>query len=202
MPLRRLKAVQRRQQLIEVATRLFAQRGCDATTTAAIAHAAGVTEPILYRHFDDKQDLFIAIIHEMSRHTLEHWRELISGIKDPAEQIRVVAQAFPAHLKRCDDAYHVIHGALSCCRDKKVKAAMKEHYRDVEEFFSSIVRAGQASGQFNPNLDARASAWQMINIGIGYAMVAQNLPGFGHFSVDAAIEFVLRGLSPQNKRRT
>jgi len=195
--------VQRRQQLIEVATRLFAQRGCDATTTAAIAHAAGITEPILYRHFDDKQDLFIAIIREMSRHTLEHWHSLIAGAPGPAHQIRAVAKAFPAHLKRCNDAYHVIHGALlSCCRDRKVKAAMREHYRKVEEFFCSIVRAGQEKGLFNPNLDPRASAWQMINIGIGYAMIAQNLPSFGHFSVDAAIDFVLLGLSPTEKRRS
>ena len=43
----RLKAPQRREQLIEVATKLFARNGYEATTTAAIALAAGVTEPIL-----------------------------------------------------------------------------------------------------------------------------------------------------------
>ena len=40
----RLKAPQRREQLIEVATKLFARNGYEATTTAAIALAAGVTE--------------------------------------------------------------------------------------------------------------------------------------------------------------
>src|SRR5687768_7683292 len=54
-PMPRLKAAQRREQLISVATRLFAERGYEATTTAAIAEAAGVTEPILYRHFHNKQ---------------------------------------------------------------------------------------------------------------------------------------------------
>ncbi len=57
----RLKAPQRREQLISVATRQFAKFGYDATTTDAIAKAAGVTEPILYRHFGSKQELFIAI---------------------------------------------------------------------------------------------------------------------------------------------
>ena len=58
----RLKAPQRREQLIEVATKLFARNGYEATTTAAIALAAGVTEPILYRHFKSKQELFVAIV--------------------------------------------------------------------------------------------------------------------------------------------
>ena len=62
----RLKAPQRREQLIEVATKLFAKSGYDATTTADIAKAAGVTEPILYRHFESKQELFIAIVRDVS----------------------------------------------------------------------------------------------------------------------------------------
>ena len=63
----RLKAPQRREQLIAVATKQFGKFGYDATTTAAIADAAGVTEPILYRHFGSKQELFIAITRESRR---------------------------------------------------------------------------------------------------------------------------------------
>src|SRR5881296_2838113 len=76
-PMRRLKAPQRREQLIEVATKLFAKWGYEATTTAAIAEAAGVTEPILYRHFDSKQELFVAIVRSVSEQTLRHWAEIL-----------------------------------------------------------------------------------------------------------------------------
>src|SRR6186997_1889035 len=74
----RLKAPQRREQLIEVATKLFARGGYEATTTAAIALAAGVTEPILYRHFKSKQELFVAITRAMSKQTLASWAALIT----------------------------------------------------------------------------------------------------------------------------
>src|SRR3954447_18385945 len=97
--MRRLKAPQRREQLIEVATKLFAKWGYDVTTTAAIAEAAGVTEPILYRHFDSKQELFVAIVRSVSALTMDHWREVIGGIKDPAEQIRRIAEEFPDHIR-------------------------------------------------------------------------------------------------------
>src|SRR6187401_3601331 len=107
----RLKAAQRREQLIEVATKLFARSGYEATTTAAIAEAAGVTEPILYRHFKSKQELFVAIVSEMSDQTMQQWRALIEDVTDPAERIRKICEAIPDHMKRLSDAYHVLHGA-------------------------------------------------------------------------------------------
>src|SRR5882757_1698979 len=126
----RLKAPQRREQLIEVATKLFAKLGYEATTTASIAEAAGVTEPILYRHFKNKQDLFVAITRTVSEQTLSSWAMLIKQGADPAEQIRLIASEFPAHLKQLADAYHVIHGALATSRDKKVLAVLRELYAD------------------------------------------------------------------------
>jgi AcrR family transcriptional regulator len=53
----RLPAAQRRQALIETAQRVFSEGTYRGTTTAEIARAAGVSEPILYRHFASKRDL-------------------------------------------------------------------------------------------------------------------------------------------------
>src|SRR3954447_9623532 len=141
----RLKAPQRREQLMEVATKLFARNGYEATTTAAIALAAGVTEPILYRHFKSKQELFVAIVKAVSEQTMQHWQELIAGIDDPAEQIRRIAAEMPDHMTNLADAYHVLHGALATSRDKKVIAVMREHYVQIEKFFSKVVSEGQKS---------------------------------------------------------
>src|SRR5438876_9113929 len=98
--MRRLKAPQRREQLIEVGTKIFAKWGYNATTTAAIAEAAGVTEPILYRHFKSKQELFVAITREVSTKTMKNWHHLIDPISDPTEQLRAIAAAFPDHIRR------------------------------------------------------------------------------------------------------
>src|SRR5882724_10337895 len=135
----RLKAPERREQLIEVATKLFAKHGYEATTTAAIAEAAGVTEPILYRHFKSKQEMFVAIVRAMSDHTMRQWRQLIEGVTDPAERIRRVASEYPSHIQKLSDAYHVLHGALSTSRDPKVLKVVREHYDQIEEFFVGII---------------------------------------------------------------
>lgn len=59
---RRLPPAQRRALIIEAAGRLFAERGFDATRLDEIAAAAGVTKPILYRHFTDKNALYVALL--------------------------------------------------------------------------------------------------------------------------------------------
>lgn len=61
-PTPRLSAPQRRDQLIEVAVDLFSRKGFNGTTTREIAAAAGVTEAVIFRHFETKEDLYTAII--------------------------------------------------------------------------------------------------------------------------------------------
>src|SRR5690349_8708701 len=57
---KRLKADERREQLLQTAAVCFSNTGLRATTMAAIAEAAGVSEPVLYDHFPDKESLFRA----------------------------------------------------------------------------------------------------------------------------------------------
>jgi len=53
----RLKGPQRRELLEDAAAQLFANRGYEATTVEQICAAAGVSKPMLYRHFESKQEL-------------------------------------------------------------------------------------------------------------------------------------------------
>ena len=190
----RLKAAQRREQLIEVATKLFAKTGYDGTPTFEIAKAAGVTEPILYRHFKSKQELFVAIVREVSNRTLEEWQALTQDVADPAEKLRVISASLPDHMKRLSDYYHVLHGALATSRDKKVLAVMREHYQQIEDFFAEIVADGQKSGPFRSDVTPKAAAWQFIFAGIGYAMVALNLGPMDKELIREVIDALVRGV--------
>jgi AcrR family transcriptional regulator len=58
----RMCADDRRLQIVQVAVRLFSERGFRGTTTKEIAQAAGVSEAIIFRHFATKEDLYTAII--------------------------------------------------------------------------------------------------------------------------------------------
>ena len=58
----RMSAEDRKLQILRVAVSLFSQRGFGGTTTKEIAHAAGVSEAMVFRHFATKQELYSEIL--------------------------------------------------------------------------------------------------------------------------------------------
>jgi AcrR family transcriptional regulator len=58
----RLSASERREAIVHAAQPLFAQRGFEGVTTREVAEAAGVSEALLYRHFDSKAALYAAVL--------------------------------------------------------------------------------------------------------------------------------------------
>jgi AcrR family transcriptional regulator len=193
MAMGRLKAPQRREQLLAVAVKLFARWGYSATTTAAIAEAAGVTEPILYRHFRGKQELYIAAVSAAARTALEIWQSMIDGIDDPAGQLRTIASRFAGHVLEQGDHYHLLHGALATSRDRRVVAVLREFFTGAEQFFEGLFARGQARRVFRQDLDARNLAWQLIYAGTGFAMIVLNLGDDGRFVVQSAVDSLVAG---------
>jgi AcrR family transcriptional regulator len=91
-----------RQRVIEdAATELFARRGYTTTTVEDIVRAAGVTKPMLYRHFESKRELCIALLER-------HREELVAaplGVFDPRAddrrgQLVAMIEAWLEHTRR------------------------------------------------------------------------------------------------------
>ncbi|MCS7033302.1 MAG: TetR/AcrR family transcriptional regulator [Phycisphaerae bacterium] len=190
----RMKAHQRREQLIATAIRVFARSGYDGTTTAQIARAAGVTEPILYRHFRSKQELFAAIVGVVSSAAVRHLAQVAEGEPDPAQRIRKLCAAMPDHIRRMADAYHVLHGALTHSRDRRVIHVLRKHYRTMHRVFRDVIRQGQVAGTFRRNMCAKNAAWHIVMSGLGYATLSLNLDLIDRPTINETIEEFLLGL--------
>jgi AcrR family transcriptional regulator len=63
----RIPAGERRQQILELATELFARQGYQGTTTREIAQKVQVNEAIIFRHFPTKEELYWAVIENQIR---------------------------------------------------------------------------------------------------------------------------------------
>lgn len=61
-PVRRMRRADRREQILDAATRAFARAGFAATSLDDVAGEAGLTRVMLYRHFESKADLYRAIL--------------------------------------------------------------------------------------------------------------------------------------------
>ena len=83
-----------RGQLIEVATRLFAEHGYEGTSIEAVLSAAGVSRGALYHHFPGKEALFEAVVVAVSDQVTVDLTAAVSGCTDPLDAMRTAALAW------------------------------------------------------------------------------------------------------------
>jgi AcrR family transcriptional regulator len=77
---KRLPGGRRRLQILKVAEAQFASTGLHATTTLALAKAAGISEPILYVHFGSKESLFKEVVEDNVETRLAALRDRLASI--------------------------------------------------------------------------------------------------------------------------
>lgn len=83
-----------RDQLIEVATRLFAERGYEDASIEAVLSAAGVSRGALYHHFAGKDALFEAVVASVEQRVNIEMAAAIGAVRDPIAVIRAGALAW------------------------------------------------------------------------------------------------------------
>ena len=105
---KRLPTEERRATIVEAAGRLFGERGYDATRLDDIAAAAGVTKPILYRHFDTKRALYLALL-ERHRDDLASFAAMIDAEGGTAdERLRAVLEVWLTYVEAHSYAWRML----------------------------------------------------------------------------------------------
>src|SRR5438874_13323051 len=75
------------RHIAQVAARLFAARGYDATPVRAIVEAAGVTKPTLYYHYGSKEGLAQALLTEPISRLNDNLRKILDGPGDAVSKL-------------------------------------------------------------------------------------------------------------------
>ena len=167
-----MPAAQRRGQLLDVAAALFAERGYARTTTAELARAAGVTEPIIYRHFASKRDLFVALIERTGEQTLELWSRTLADAQDPRERL---TRLLGANVMVTDEtgraAYRVITQSITEVDDPEIRNALDGHFHQLHTFLCAEIVHGQEERRVGRRFDAEVIAWILIDLALGYGLL-------------------------------
>jgi TetR/AcrR family transcriptional regulator len=163
----RLPAEARRAAVLDTASRVFARCSYRGATTAEIAREAGVTEPILYRHFASKQALYLACIESAWLRVREAWGEAVAVEPDPRAWTRAMANAFiDFKEQRSAVAQLWLQALTESGDDPEIRRYLRKHLRDVHGFVAEVMRRCQAAGAIAADRDPRAEAWIFIAVGL------------------------------------
>jgi AcrR family transcriptional regulator len=124
-PERRLVAAGRRAVIEGAAARLFAQRGYNATTVEDIVSEAGVSKPMLYRHFESKRELHMKLLErrrdELAAAALDVY---IAGEGHRHERLVAMAEAWFAHVEQHPETSRMLF--QDAIGDPEIEALQRE----------------------------------------------------------------------------
>jgi AcrR family transcriptional regulator len=156
----RLPAHARRQALVDTALVVFGEGSYRGTTTAEIARRAGVSEPILYRHFASKRDLYLACIDEAWRRLRAQWEETMAT-EPPENWVGAMSKSYICLREAKPGALADLwmQAVVEAGDDPEVRRFLRRRMREVHDYMAEVIRKVQAAGVINPDRDAEAEAW-------------------------------------------
>lgn len=192
----RLRRAERKRQLLAQAKQLFVTLGYQHTTTEKIAQAAGVTEPVLYRHFASKKALFLEVLQEIRQATLQRWETETKTVANPLEKLNAVVDLFVGSTREQALEIRIMHRTLIESDDDEIVACLRAFYLDSEKFMSQILRETQDAGLFREDFDPRVGAWELIRSALGFTLTQPlSIPLYDDESYQQkAIDCLLRGM--------
>jgi AcrR family transcriptional regulator len=131
----KLPAVQRREQLLESAHRLFIQKGYRGTSTEEIARNAGLTKGALYFHFKNKEDILFGLIKMIVNDYQVTMENSVSGKHiDPADIVEMsLKYKGRAHVREFKSVLDIWVQAM---RVPRIRKFINENYRRQIKFIS------------------------------------------------------------------
>lgn len=167
----RMRAKDRRRQLLKIAADLFARRGYRGATTAELARLAGITEPILYRHFEHKLDLFVSVIDDAGEQIISSWRNGLEGLDNPQSRLSALLAGNPATGRPGRGSYRVILCAMAEARhNPAIGAAVRTHLTAMHAFLAAEIVQLQTTGAVRRDQAPQALARLLISVLIGGEM--------------------------------
>jgi AcrR family transcriptional regulator len=170
----RLPAAERRLAIVDAALRVFSEGSYAGATTAQIAREAGVSEPILYRHFASKRDLYAACLDEAWRRVRTRIDERMEEL-GPAEGWRAIGPATMREMKVLVPSLWM-QAITEAGQDPEIRKHVRGHMREVHDYFAHVLRSVQADGGIEADRDVDAEAWIFV-AGTLLVAVADRLGG-------------------------
>jgi len=190
-------------RILQEANRLFCGRGYEATSVREIVEAAGVTKPVLYYYFKNKQDLFVSIIRTAFETVDKNLEEACTdGDLDLAERLGAINGAYAEFAQSQPDLVRFVHAV-----------AFSQHYDDLFDFvgqwrislelIGGVFHQAQETGEIRSDIPAGELAFHYMSVVLGAMRALVYCPDLVDTEAiqDAVVRLFLEGVrvNPESK---
>lgn len=172
------KNVSRRDELLQIATRLFMEKGYQATSMQDIAKEMGIQKPSLYHYITSKDDILREIVDITMNKLIESIEAIVFSEGNPVEKLERIIDS---HLKLICENLEFFTVSLREINPVNAKGFWSHvvFLRDkYESYVRSILALGKKEGYFKEDIDEKLA---------GFALLG-------------SVNWVIRWYSPQGER--
>jgi TetR/AcrR family fatty acid metabolism transcriptional regulator len=157
------RRVQSRKRILEAAHEVFFRDGFMAANLDDVAQRAGVAKGTLYRYFESKAELYVAVLARDGAIFEQKLRDTVSPAFTPAEQIRRTGRFYLEHWTQNREYFQIFWAIENQSMIGGVPTAVIEEVTKLWEqclqILAGIIERGVRQGVFRP-----CDAWQMANV--------------------------------------
>jgi AcrR family transcriptional regulator len=133
----RKSATERRDEILDAAVVEFAAHGLDGGSTEAIAKAAGISQPYVFRLFGTKKQLFMAAVERCLRGTLEMFHTASAGLSGE-EALQAIGEAYTERLAVDPTYLRAQMQSYAACDDAEIREVVRRGFGELVEYAERV----------------------------------------------------------------
>lgn len=195
----REKSAQKKEAILDVAVRLFLEKGYSDTSTSDVCREAGISKPSLYHFFKSKRHLFYSCHMRAIHQDLKPFLEQASAMSDPDRRIRFMIREFTKIICKDPELKVLIHETMTIKDQyfKKIRDVWKDHYLLLKATIAELQDKGSIPADLKPSRVTLfllgMMTWITFWLDYGRTREADDV-------AETALQFALNGLSYKNRR--
>lgn len=168
-----LPADERRAATVEAVIDLAAEQNPSDITTTAIAQRMGLTQGALFRHFPTKDAILEAVMAWVAKHLLDRVDKAAKGLTSPMAALEAIFLTHIDFVGKHPGVPRMLFGELQRAGETLPKRMVQTLVQDYGQRLRTLLEAGKAQGELDPDLDVNTAA--VLFIGTIQGLVMQSI---------------------------
>ena len=143
----------RRDELLELAAVMMAERGLRATTVRDIADAAGILSGSLYHHFSSKEEMVDEVLRGFLDWLFARYQDIIDSEPNPLERFKGLFMASFEAIEHRHAQVVIYQDEAKRLSDQPRFAYVEARNREQRKMWVDVISQGIEEGYFRPDLD-------------------------------------------------
>jgi AcrR family transcriptional regulator len=146
-------------EILEAALKVFVEENYQGATTARIAEAAGITEPVIYMHFRSKKELFLEVIRKSREDLLSWTQKVLEENEDPIRRYQIFTDMFKYYTTEFNRDAALIWAVAATVNDPEVRAEIRRadevFIKQLTDDIKKAIEDRKISSRHSPDVMAR-----------------------------------------------